>query len=111
MAGKRRKLTEKKIRESLEAQLRDRGADVAHFQDQLDQYLFFRQTYMELSEDYRANGKMIQVISAAGKTCDKENPAIKQAAMCNQRMLAILKDLNLTTENCCAPGDDGCDLG
>ena len=110
MAGKKKKLTEKKVRESLEAQLREKGADVAHFQDILAQYMDFRQAYLESMEDYRENGKLIKVISAAGKTCDKENPAIKQAAIASQQMRAILKDLGLTTENCTAPGSDGCDL-
>lgn len=111
MAAKRKKLTDKKVRDSLEAQLRDKGADVPHFQDQLDRYMFFRKTYLELVADIEENGNMIRVTSAAGKECDKENPAIKQAAVCDQRMSAILKELGLTTENCRPPEDAGGDLG
>lgn len=111
MAKRKPKLTEKKIRESLEQQLRDKGADVAHFQDMLDRYMFFWRSYKENEADYTENGKMIQVTSAAGKLCDKENPAIKQAAICDQSMRAIMKDMGLTTDSCRPPDDDGGDLG
>lgn len=111
MATKRKKLTDKRVRDSLEAQLREKGADVPHFQDQLDRYMFFRKTYLDLVADVQENGNMIRVTSAAGKVCDKENPAIKQAAVCDQRMSAILKEMGLTTDCCQPPGDDGGDLG
>lgn len=111
MAAKRKKLTTKHVRESLEAQLREKGADVPHFQDQLDRYMFFRKTYLALVEDIETNGNMIQVVSASGKECDRENPAIKQAAVCDQRMSAILKEMGLTTESCRPPEDEGGDLG
>ena len=111
LAEKKRSISDKMIRESLELQLREKGADVDHFQDQIAQYLFFRKAFRQASKDYRDNGSMIKVISAAGKECDKENPAIKQAAMCNQRMLAILKDLGLTADTCNASDSGDSDLG
>lgn len=111
MAKRKPKLTEKKIRESLEKQLRDKGANVAHFQDMLNRYMDFWHSYQENMEDYKVNGKLIKVTSAAGKICDKENPAIKQAAICDQSMRAIMKDMGLTTDNCRPPDDDGGDLG
>lgn len=111
MARKKRGIPEKKIRESLEQQLKDQGADVAHFQDMLDRYMFFRRSYLANVEDYETNGKLIKVTSAAGKLCDRDNPAIKQAAICDQSMRAILKDMGLTTSNCRPPDDDGGGLG
>lgn len=111
MAKKKPKLTEKKIRESLEQQLRDKGADVAHFQDMLDRYMFFWRSYKASEKDYMENGKMIKVVSASGKLCDRDNPAIKQAAICDQSMRAIMKDMGLTTDSCRPPDDDGGDLG
>ena len=112
MAGKKRKApTMQQIRDSLEEQLRDRGADVLHFQALLDDYMFFYKMQKRMQSDIRTRGTTVKAISASGKEYDKENPSIKQAALYNQRMLAILKDLGLTTDNCRPPDDDGGDLG
>lgn len=103
--------TQKEIRESLEKQLRDRGADVLHFRALLDDYIFFYAMQKKMQADIRKRGMVITATSAAGKKYDKENPSVKQAAMYNQRMLAILKELGLTTDSCRPPDDDGGDLG
>lgn len=103
--------TQKEIRRSLEQQLRDKGADVLHFQALLDDYMFFYKMQKRMQADINKNGTVIKSVSAAGKTYDRENPAIKQAALYNQRMLGILRELGLTTDNCRPPDDDGGDLG
>lgn len=103
--------TKKEIRNSLEKQLQDRGADVLHFQSLLDDYIFFYSMQRKLQADVRKRGITVKAISAAGKEYDRENPSIKLAAVYNQRMLAILKDLDLTTENCRPPDSGGGDLG
>lgn len=103
--------TKKEIRESLEKQLKDRGADVLHFQALLDDYMFFYTMQKKMQSDIKKRGMVIQATSASGKKYDKENPSVKQAAMYNQRMLAILKELGLTTDSCRPPEDDGGDLG
>lgn len=103
--------TKKDIRASLEKQLRDRGADVLHFQALLDDYIFFYTQQKRMQADIRKRGLEIEAISATGKKYVKENPAVKQSAMYNQRMLAILKELGLTTDTCRPPADDGGDLG
>lgn len=54
----------------------------------------------------------VTAVSAAGKEYDKENPAIKAAALYNQRMLHILREMGLTTATCRPPETDGSgDLG
>lgn len=103
--------TKREIRYSLERQLRDRGGDVLHFQALLDDYIFFYSMQRKMQADVRKRGLTIKAVSAAGKEYDKENPSIKLAAVYNQRMLAILKDLGLTTESCRPPDDAGGDLG
>lgn len=103
--------TQKEIRSSLEAQLRDRGADVLHFRALLDDYVFFYAMQRKMQADVRRRGITVKAVSASGKEYDKDNPSLKLAAMYNQRMLAILKDLGLTTESCRPPDDDGGDLG
>lgn len=103
--------TKTDIRKSLEKQLRDRGADVLHFQALLDDYIFFYSMQKKMQADIRKRGLVIEATSASGKKYDKENPSVKQAALYNQRMLAILKELDLTTDSCRPPDDDGGDLG
>lgn len=103
--------TQKEIRESLEQQLRDQGADVLHFQSLLDDYMFFYKMLRKMQADIKKNGTTIKARSAAGKEYDKENPAIKQAALYSKQMLQILREMGLTTSNCRPPNDDGGDLG
>lgn len=103
--------TKKDIRESLEQQLKDSGADVAHFQSLLDDYIFFYTMQKRMQADIRKRGLEIEATSATGKKYVKENPSVKQAAMYNQRMMAILKELGLTTGNCRPQSDAGGDLG
>ena len=52
----------------------------------------------------------ITAMSAAGHEYDKENPAIKAAALCNKQKLAILRELDLTTDTVPPPDDSGGDL-
>lgn len=111
MAGKKRAPSQTAIRASLEAQLRDRGADVLHFQALLDDYVFFYSMQRKMMADIRKRGLEIQAISSTGKEYMKENPSLKLAAMYNKQMMAILKDLGLTTESCRPPGDSDGDLG
>ena len=40
----------------------------------------------------------VKAKSAAGKEYDKENPAIKAAALYSKQKLAILRELGLTTD-------------
>ena len=103
--------TQKEIRESLEQQLRDQGADVLHFQALLDDYMFFYRMLRKMQADIKKNGTTIQATSAAGKVYDKENPAIKQAALYSKQMLQILREMGLTTSSCRPPDDDGGGLG
>ena len=103
--------TKSEIRSSLEAQLKDRGADVLHFSALLDDYMFFYTMQHKMQVDVRKRGITVKAISASGKEYDRENPSLKLAAMYNQRMLAILKELGLTTESCRSPSDSDGDLG
>lgn len=103
--------TQKEIRASLEQQLRDKGADVSHFTALLDDYMFYYATERKLQADIRKRGTTIRAKSAAGKEYDKDNPSVKQAALYNQRKLAILDKLGLTTDSCRPPDDSGGDLG
>lgn len=111
MAGKNNGPSQRDIRNSLERQLRNKGADVIHFQALLDDYIFFYSMLKKMKTDIRKRGLEVEAVSSTGKIYTKENPSVKQAAMYSQRMMAILKDLGLTTESCRPPEDSGGDLG
>lgn len=108
---KRRQATLSEIRSSLEQQLRDQGADVEHFQELLDDYMFFCKQLRKMQADIRKRGSIIKAVSAAGKEYDKENPSIKQAALYSKQKLQILREMGLTTGSCRQADDDGGDLG
>lgn len=105
MGAKFLTLKDSDVKKSLVEQLETMGADVPHFLDLIDQYMFFRKEFRRLKKE-AGKGPMIEVISAGGGVYQKENPAIKQAAACSQRMTGILKELGLSTDKC-VPRDDG----
>ena len=97
----------KAIRESLEAQLKDRGSDVTHFRELIDSYLYFYGQEKKMRADVKKNGLLIEVFTASGNVVQKENPSIKNAAAYNRQRLSILKEMGLTTSNVrIFPGDD-----
>ena len=97
------------IRESLEQQLRDRGADLAVYQSLLDDYMRYWRLEKDFHADIRKRGMTVLSVSASGKEYERENPSIRNAAMCNKQKLQILKELGLTTDTCRIPEADGGD--
>lgn len=91
--------SEKKIRESLEEQLRAKGADCTHFRELIDAYLYFYKLEKDMRANVKTNGLFVQVMAASGELVDKENPCIKNAAAYNKQRLTILKELGLSTSN------------
>lgn len=97
------------IRESLEAQLRDHGADVAVYQSLLDDFMRYWRMEKDFQADIKHRGTMVECVSASGKKYIRENPSIKNAVLCNKQKLQILKELGLTTSSCRITLNDGCD--
>ena len=60
--------------------------------------------------DVRKNGLTITARSASGNEYDKENPAIKAAALYNKQKLSILRELDLRTDTVPPPDESGGDL-
>ena len=98
--------SQREIRDSLCRQLQEKGASVAHFQDLVDSYLYFCQMEKKMQADVRKNGFTIPAISSQGHKYQKDNPAVKGAALYNRQKLSILKDMGLTTDSCRNPDDD-----
>jgi len=86
------------IRESLLKQLKDRGANVAHFENLIDDYCYYEQQEKKMQADVKRRGLIYKTTSAQGYEIEKENPSVKAAYMYNKQKLAILKELELTTK-------------
>lgn len=98
-------ITAAEVEAGLRRQLEDRGAATPHFLALLADYMYYYKQEKRMQADVRRNGLTVTAISAAGKEYDKENPAIKAAALYNKQKLAILRELDLTTDTV-PPADD-----
>lgn len=94
------------IRESLIKQLKDKGADVPPFLKLIDDYCFYAEQVEEMKDDIRTKGRTYNYVSSVGKESEKENPCVKNVLNYTKQMLAILKDLGLTTANIRSDSDD-----
>lgn len=98
MAVKSRKTRRKEIRKSLIEQLENKGADIALFADQVEDYMQLWDLKEMLIEDIRETGL---------RTGDgKDNTSPKQLPIVNRQMLALLKVLGVTTDGIVGEEDD-----
>ncbi len=103
-------MTAEDVKKSLIRQLEDRGANVEHFTALIDDYIFYYKQEKKAQADVRKNGLTITARSASGNEYDKENPAIKAAALFNKQKLSILRELDLRTDTVPPPDESGGDL-
>ena len=104
------KMTAEDVKKSLIRQLEDRGANVEHFLAFIDDYVFYYKQEKKAQAEVRKNGMTIKATSASGKEYDKENPAIKAAALFNKQKLTILRELDLRTDTVPPPDESGGNL-
>ena len=90
-------MTASDVRASLRRQLQERGAETPHFLALIDDYMFYYQQEKKMQAAVK-KGLTVKAKSAAGKEYDKENPAIKAAALYSKQKLAILRELGMTTD-------------
>ena len=98
MAVKSRKTRRKEIRKSLIEQLENKGADIALFADQVEDYMQLWELKEMLIEDIRETGLRI--------SDGKDNTSPKQLPIVNRQMLALLKVLGVTTDGIVGEEDD-----
>lgn len=92
------------IKKSLVEQLEKKGANIDHFSSLIDDYIWYYNQEKAMQKDIKQRGRTYMTISAAGKEYEKDNPSVKNAVLYNKQKLAILKELQLTTNN--VIGDD-----
>lgn len=97
-------VTAKQIKSSLLSQLKSKGAEVDHFVSLVEDYVWMWEQIQEMQKDIIERGRHFSAISSQGKEYEKENPAVKDAILYSKQMLSLLKELDLSTDNC--PGGD-----
>lgn len=100
----------KKIKDSLIKQLQNKGAKVEHFLGLIDDYIWYFNQEKAMQTDIKNRGRTYTSLSASGYEIEKENPSVKNAVTYNKQKLAILKQLELTTDKCGGSGDEDEDL-
>ena len=99
-------MTEKSIKDALLKQLESKGASLAHFEDLVNDYCDLWKIKKKLIRDIKTRGITYQDVSAAGVMMTKNNPSTKELMGVNRQMLAVLKELGLTTDSVKADDDD-----
>lgn len=87
-----------KIKNSLMTQLKTKGANVAHFEDLIGDYLVFYDTKKKLQQDIEERGVSFETTSASGHPIVKQNQSVKDLVAVNKQMLVILDKMHLTTD-------------
>lgn len=98
--------TEKDIRESLMEQLRNKGAEVAHFIDLVDQYMYCCKLVRKLRADINSKGVKYEETSSVGVKRKIQNPSIKDLVGVLREMENLLRNMGLTTDSVTLPEDD-----
>lgn len=80
----------KRVEKSLKQQLVSKGADVEIFKNMIDDYMRLWDLKEMYFEDVKENGLRVD---------GKENTSPKQIPIVNRQMLAILKQMDITTDN------------
>ena len=106
--GKRRRnsVNKSQIRKSLTEQLNEMGAKVAHFEDLINDYLALYDVKNQLIKEIKDRGVTYPDYSAAGVAMQKNNPSTKDLVSVNRQMLAILKELGVSTTSIKKPEDN-----
>lgn len=99
MARKKRENLMRDIRRSLVEQLRSKGADVALYMDQIEDYM----TMWDLKDKYAAAIREATVSEIA----DKDFMPAKQFPVINRQMLTLLKQMDISPDGVVKEGDDG----
>lgn len=94
------------IKEGLQRQLEDQGKFGKHFEDMVDDYIYFVEVKEKLQYDIKINGIRYKSTGGNGFVTFKPNESIKNLTIINTQMLKILQVLNLKE-----PDEDGGDEG
>ena len=100
------------IREDLKIQLELQGKVGKHFDNMVEDYIYFYRLKENLKHDIDENGLRIAAQTGNGYTTEKDNKSVDQIIKVNGQMLKILNDLELKTPDVLSgKGEDKSDAG
>lgn len=82
------------------------GADLSHFESLINDYVFMWEQTENMKANIRERGLVYESTSSTGADFERENPCTKNLLQYNKQMLAILRELHLSTDNIRAEDDD-----
>lgn len=85
------------IRTDLKIQLELQGKVGKHFDNMVEDYIYFYKLKEDLKQDIKNNGLRISSQTGNGYTTEKDNKSVDQIIKVNGQMLKILNDLELKT--------------
>jgi chromosome segregation ATPase len=83
------------IREDLRTQLLNQSKLGKHFEDMVEDYIFFVRLKEDLQQDIRDNGLRYKSMTGNGYPTEKPNESVKNLKDINAQMLKILQELDL----------------
>ena len=101
-----KKMTAKKIRESLIEQLRSKGADIDALVDRVDDYVKLWEIKEQLQKSIDTDGAIIEECNNVGAMIKKPHPAIKELLGVEKQMIADAKHLELEPSKIASAEDD-----
>lgn len=96
------------IKESLLKQLEKKGANIAVFEDLIDDYMTLFEMKNACRRDFKKRGATFQEVNSKGAMVEKDNPSLKNFINANKQMLSIIDKLKLDP-NLIEPDDDADD--
>lgn len=94
------------IRRSLLSQLEAMGADQDHFVDLVKDYLSLYDVKNRLIKDIKERGVMYTDLSSVGVEMQKNNPSVRELVNVNRQMLALIRELGISTDTVPPREDD-----
>lgn len=94
------------IKKSLIEQLTQKGANIGHFSDLINDYMDFWEIKKSLISDIKLRGVVFNEVKISGLNVQKNNPSTKELVAINRQMLQILKELGLNTSCAVSPIED-----
>lgn len=93
------KVNKKLIKCSLLRQLEKKGANIAVFEDLIDDYMKFYDIKKKLQKDVDSRGVTFKEKNCKGELVQKENPSVKNLINTNKQMLSIIDKLKLDPDS------------
>jgi phage terminase small subunit len=94
------------VRRALLAQLEAMGADQDHFVDLVKDYISLYDVKNKLIKDIKQRGVMYVDVNSVGAEMQKNNPSVRELVNVNRQMLALLRELGISTDTVPPREDD-----